>query len=223
MRFGLMSFCAAILLAACTTYPAYPTDSSSGSRNPPSPIASSGEFRADRDLLVCRGLSPSNAPPIDARGRITTYSPYVNYNNRVILALKPVRGGCFSSGFGRRGRSSHKGIDISASRGTPIFSGAKGVIAEAQWRNGFGNQIVIDHGWGLYTRYAHMTDFGPGVAVGAPVDSGAIIGYVGATGNATGAHLHYEVLTGNIRNSLGSIGLQAIDPFSLPPYVAPVG
>ncbi|MEM6898855.1 MAG: M23 family metallopeptidase [Pseudomonadota bacterium] len=210
MRPGLLLGCAALLLGACTSYPSYPT------------VASTGEFRPDRTFTVCRGLSPSNAPPSDSRGRIRTYSPYVNYRNRVVLALKPVIGGCFSSGFGRRGRSTHKGIDISAPTGTPIFSGAGGIIAEAQWRSGFGNQIVIDHGSGVYTRYAHMNDYAPGIAVGAPVEAGAAIGFVGRSGNASGPHLHYEVLTGNIRNSRGSIGLRAIDPFSLPPYTPSV-
>jgi len=215
MRLGLVSFGAAMLLAACTTYPStYPTDSAAP------PVASSGDFRVDRSFELCRGLSPSNAPPTNG-GRIRSYTPFVNYNNRVVLALKPVPGGCLSSGFGPRGRSVHKGIDISAPTGTPIYSGARGVVAEVQWRNGFGNQIVIDHGWGLYTRYAHMNDFADGVRVGAAVDAGALIGFVGTSGNASGPHLHYEVLTGNIGNPRGSIGLQAIDPFSMPPYTPP--
>ncbi|MEO0883762.1 MAG: M23 family metallopeptidase [Pseudomonadota bacterium] len=216
MKPGLTFGCIALLLGACTTYPS----GTSGGSSPT--VASAGDFQPDREFTLCRGLSPSNAPPIDSRGRITTYTPYINYNNRVILALKPVRGGCFSSGFGRRGRSSHKGIDISASTGTSIYSGARGRIAEAQWRNGFGYQIVIDHGWGLYTRYAHLNGFAPGITVGASVGAGALIGFVGSSGNASGPHLHYEILTGDIRNSRGSIGLQAQDPFSLPPYTPSV-
>ncbi|MEM9667791.1 MAG: M23 family metallopeptidase [Pseudomonadota bacterium] len=210
MRLVFVSAIAACCLAACVTpppaSPSYPT------------IASSGDFRPDRSMMICRGFRATNAPPSDARGRLSSYTPYVNYNNRVILALKPVNGGCLSSGFGPRGRSRHEGIDISAATGTPIYSGAKGVISEAQWRSGYGYQIVVDHGWGLYTRYAHMNDFAPGIRVGTPVDAGALIGYVGSSGNATGAHLHYEVLTGNIRRGRGSIDLKARDPFSLPPY-----
>lgn len=85
----------------------------------------------------------------------------------------------------------HKGIDISAPFGTPIRATADGVIASAAVGNGYGKEVVIDHGGGVRTIYAHMSGFH--CAAGEEVVRGQIIGYVGLTGRSTGAHVHYEV------------------------------
>jgi murein DD-endopeptidase MepM/ murein hydrolase activator NlpD len=85
----------------------------------------------------------------------------------------------------------HKGVDIAAPYGTPIHATADGVIALAGVVNGYGKEIVIDHGAGVQTSYGHMSGFH--VSAGEQVVRGQVIGYVGMTGRTTGAHVHYEV------------------------------
>ena len=85
----------------------------------------------------------------------------------------------------------HAGIDISAPVGTPIRATADGTIKSAAVANGYGREVIIDHGHGLETCYAHMSGFT--VLPGETVVKGQVIGYVGLTGRITGANLHYEV------------------------------
>jgi murein DD-endopeptidase MepM/ murein hydrolase activator NlpD len=90
----------------------------------------------------------------------------------------------------------HTGIDIAAPIGTPIRASADGIVKSAQMVNGYGREVVIDHGNSVETCYAHMSGFA--VAAGQPVVRGQVIGYVGVSGRTTGPHLHYEV---RIRNT----------------------
>jgi murein DD-endopeptidase MepM/ murein hydrolase activator NlpD len=95
----------------------------------------------------------------------------------------------------------HQGLDISLEKGQPVHATADGTVELAAYSGDYGNLIVLDHGFGLATRYGHLNGFaiGPGQAV----KRGQIIGYVGATGRATGAHLHYEILAnGQLINPL---------------------
>jgi murein DD-endopeptidase MepM/ murein hydrolase activator NlpD len=103
----------------------------------------------------------------------------------------PARGS-ITSPYGKRRGGYHTGLDIGASYGQPITAAASGTVIEAQWGGGYGREIVIDHGGGLMTRYAHCSSLN--VKKGQRVSRGAVIGYVGATGNATGPHLHFEVI-----------------------------
>jgi murein DD-endopeptidase MepM/ murein hydrolase activator NlpD len=91
-------------------------------------------------------------------------------------------------------RKLHEGIDIWAPEGTPIKAAAGGVVVWAGPRGGYGNAVIIDHGSGVGTVYAHQSS----VAVGAgqSVSRGQVIGYVGHTGLAGGPHLHFEVRVG---------------------------
>lgn len=90
----------------------------------------------------------------------------------------------------------HKGVDISAAYGTPIRATAAGVVKSATFGNGYGREVVIDHGSGIETVYGHMSGFH--VTAGEQVVEGQIIGYVGSSGRSTGAHCHYEVRVRNI-------------------------
>lgn len=95
----------------------------------------------------------------------------------------------------------HCGIDISAPLGHPVVASADGVVALLDSRPDYGNLIIIDHGSGLTTRYAHLSGFR--VTLGQRVKRGQLIGLVGRSGRATGPHLHYEVrLNGNAVNPL---------------------
>jgi murein DD-endopeptidase MepM/ murein hydrolase activator NlpD len=104
------------------------------------------------------------------------------------------------SGFGWRihpifhTRKFHTGIDIGAGYGTPIHAADSGTVIYAAAMSGYGNVIVIDHGGGLSTLYAHQSGFA--VGTGAGVSRGQVIGYVGMTGYTTGPHLHFEVRVG---------------------------
>ena len=95
----------------------------------------------------------------------------------------------------------HTGLDISADKGNPVVATAAGTVESAAPSGNYGNLLVIDHGFGLRTRYAHLASFA--VKVGDHVQRGRIIGYVGTTGRTTGPHLHYELLVnGALTNPL---------------------
>ena len=103
-----------------------------------------------------------------------------------------------ASGFGMRihpiykVRMMHPGIDFSAPQGTPIYATGAGKVERVKTTfAGYGKQIIIDHGYGYKTRYAHLQNFN--VKLGEKVERGQCIGYVGSTGTSTAPHLHYEV------------------------------
>jgi murein DD-endopeptidase MepM/ murein hydrolase activator NlpD len=115
--------------------------------------------------------------------------------------------GWLSSSVGRRtdpingGDDFHQGLDISADAGSPIYATADGTVTLARREGAYGNLVTIDHGYGLETRYGHMSKFE--VTSGAKVKRGDLIGRVGSTGRATGPHLHYEVrVNGRLLNPL---------------------
>lgn len=118
-----------------------------------------------------------------------------------IPAIQPVRNENLrrvASGFGYRSdpftkiRKFHEGMDFSAKKGTPIFATGDGVVARADnSASGFGNHIVIRHGFGYETLYGHLSKYKS--RVGQRVNRGDIIGYVGSTGRSQAPHLHYEV------------------------------
>lgn len=105
--------------------------------------------------------------------------------------------GWLAATFGRRADpftgqpDFHPGLDISTDKGRPVYATADGWIRFAAYSGAYGNLIVIDHGFGLQTKYGHLSGYA--VRAGRRVTRGDIIGYVGATGRATGAHVHYEV------------------------------
>jgi murein DD-endopeptidase MepM/ murein hydrolase activator NlpD len=96
-------------------------------------------------------------------------------------------------------REFHEGIDIAASTGTPVRATGTGVVTFAGWHSGYGQTVMIDHGYGFKTRYAHNSKLV--VKKGMRVEKGDVIAYVGSTGRSTGPHLHYEVhLNGKTQN-----------------------
>ena len=95
------------------------------------------------------------------------------------------------------GNSGHRGTDIPAPEGTPILAAHSGTVIISGWNNSYGNQVLLDNGASLSTRYAHMT--AAAVSAGETVTAGQVIGYVGNTGDSTGFHLHFEVMQNGVR------------------------
>ena len=95
----------------------------------------------------------------------------------------------------------HAGLDIAGEKGQPIYATATGRVAQAGYQGGYGNLVVVDHGFGLETKYGHLSSFT--VKPGQSVKRGDVIGRLGATGRATGYHLHYEIrANGRLLNPL---------------------
>ncbi len=111
-------------------------------------------------------------------------------------SIWPTRG-WLSATYGRRRdpftgqRSFHPALDVSADAGTPIVATATGTVKLAAWSGAYGNLVTLEHGFGIRTRYGHMSRFA--VEPGQTVKRGDVIGYVGSTGRTTGAHVHYEL------------------------------
>lgn len=115
------------------------------------------------------------------------------------MSVNPVDGARISSHFGRRKHPirgitrMHTGVDFAAPHGTPVHASAPGKVSFVGTRGGYGKVIEITHGSDMMTRYAHLSAFEKGLEAGQAVEAGHQIGKVGATGLATGPHLHYEV------------------------------
>ncbi|ANP47298.1 peptidoglycan DD-metalloendopeptidase family protein [Candidatus Viadribacter manganicus] len=167
-------------------------------------------------LQLCPGMAVSNAPPADEERRVERFAKFVDVNG-VIVAVNPTHDACLSSGVGARAGRRHKGLDYYARNGGPIYAAANGTVIEMLYRNDYGNMLLIDHGSGTYTRYAHLSSFAPEMAVGAAVTAGQQIALMGNTaGYQIPVHLHYELLTGNYQNPAASFGLTPTSPFDYP-------
>jgi murein DD-endopeptidase MepM/ murein hydrolase activator NlpD len=129
------------------------------------------------------GSSGSSAPPAPS-GSVSTGGA-----SSAGLAW-PVHG-TLTSNFGMRWGRMHEGIDIAGGSGTPIGAAAAGTVIVAGQQSGYGNIVVVDHGNGLSTAYAHLSSIS--VGVGQSVGQGTVIGGMGTTGHSTGVHLHFEV------------------------------
>jgi murein DD-endopeptidase MepM/ murein hydrolase activator NlpD len=116
------------------------------------------------------------------------------------LIRKPIAEGVLRSGFGYRRHpilgyaKMHTGVDWANKIGTPIIAAGNGTVIKAEWDSGYGRRVELQHANGYVTAYNHMSRFGRGVAPGARMRQGQVIGYVGSTGLSTGPHLHYEVI-----------------------------
>lgn len=117
---------------------------------------------------------------------------------QVAFNRRPLKRGRLSSGFGMRRhpvlrkRRMHSGTDFAAPRGTPIYATGDGRVRFVGRKGGYGKSIELRHGYGVTTRYGHMSKYKKGLGVGAKVKRGDVIGYVGSTGRSTGNHVHYE-------------------------------
>jgi len=127
--------------------------------------------------LASRGSSGSSVSSAGGSGRLAW----------------PLRGGITSS-YGNRRGGFHTGMDINGNTGDSIRAAEDGRVTEAGWGGGYGKMIVVNHGGGVLTRYAHCSSLN--VKVGERVTQGEVIARVGSTGRSTGSHLHFEVIVG---------------------------
>ncbi len=153
--------------------------------------AKAGEGSGDREFSELFASWKS----MDATGIVSaTPSPAARVS---VPSQMPVEGYTLTSDYGMRnhpvlgGRRNHKGVDLAAPSGTPVYATADGLVSKAERFSSYGNYIQIEHGGELQTRYAHLSGYA--VANGDMVRKGQLIGYVGSTGRSTGPHLHYEV------------------------------
>ena len=117
----------------------------------------------------------------------------VNTGAKVNLGISLARpvSGTITSRFGLRGRGTHTGLDIANNVGTPIKAAAAGTVTYSGWKGSYGNLVIISHGNGVQTYYAHCNSLY--VTAGQYVSQGQTISTVGSTGNSTGPHLHLEI------------------------------
>ncbi len=140
-------------------------------------------------------------------------APELKYEQRPVISNVKIGSlyGYRSDPFTGRARF-HSGVDIKARWGDPVGASHPGVVQFAGWYHGYGNLIVINHGGGVTTHYAHLSSYA--VAVGTRVVRGTIIGQAGLTGRATSPHLHYEVrINDNPVNPLQPLALDATSEF----------
>lgn len=183
-------------------------------RSPQEAPSTTASVSGEGDIVLCQ-MRINNAPrggePGAAIGRA---DETVRYKG-VSLLLMPATKSCISSGYGYRNGRLHRGVDYFSDRDGDVLAAGDGVIVEAAMRSDYGNMIVIDHGNGVFTRYAHLARFGQGVREGARVKQGDILGPIGNTGASSIVHLHYELLTGDYNTNAKSFGLDALDPFNV--------
>ncbi|GAC1500287.1 MAG: hypothetical protein NVS1B6_06500 [Steroidobacteraceae bacterium] len=106
----------------------------------------------------------------------------------------------------------HMGTDYAAPTGTPVHAAGEGRVSFAGRRGGYGNALVLAHSNSVSTLYGHMSRFARHLRVGAHVQQGDVIGYVGMTGLATGPHLHYEYLVNGVHKNPQTVHLQGAEP-----------
>ena len=165
------------------------------------PKSPEGTFGILRDLLGA------------IEGRLTSVKSQIQSQQalaRATPSMWPVVG-YLSSFFGRRPDpftgepDHHSGLDIAAELGAPIRATADGRIESAEYNGNYGKSILIDHGFGIATRFGHLSAYN--VRPGQQVARGQVIGYVGSTGRATSSHLHYEIIVnGNAINPMRLLG-----------------
>jgi murein DD-endopeptidase MepM/ murein hydrolase activator NlpD len=149
--------------------------------------------------LILEG-KPNEIYRFQPQGGVPGYYTVQGEAVRKALLRTPIDGARLSSGFGHRKHPikgftrMHKGVDFAAPKGTPIMAAGDGVVERCSPYSGYGNYVCIRHSGSTKTAYAHLNRYAKGLKVGGKVCQGQVIGYVGATGQATGPHLHFELI-----------------------------
>jgi murein DD-endopeptidase MepM/ murein hydrolase activator NlpD len=154
----------------------------------------------------------------DKGGRSDYYTPE-GRSVRKAFVRAPVDFSRISSSFNPRRRHpvlntirAHKGVDYAAPAGTPIKAAGDGKVISRGVNGGYGNAVILQHGGNITTLYAHMSRFSNTAKIGQRVKQGQVIGYVGSTGLATAAHLHYEYRLNGVHRNPRTVELPQADP-----------
>jgi murein DD-endopeptidase MepM/ murein hydrolase activator NlpD len=165
-------------------------------------VTESGKVVATGDLIYAEleaNGQKTRFYRFDRKDGPADYFDETGKNIKGFLLKTPVDGAHITSLFGMRKHPilgytrAHQGIDFGAGTGTPILAAGDGVVAEAGRKGGYGNWLRIHHSGGWDTGYGHISRYAKGIHAGVHVRQGQVVAYVGATGLATGPHLHYEV------------------------------
>jgi murein DD-endopeptidase MepM/ murein hydrolase activator NlpD len=160
----------------------------------PAPVAPTSSSSPEGTFDVLKGLLGA------IESRLASVKSKVESQQALARATPSIwpLAGWLSSTFGARrdpfdgGHDYHSGLDIAADRGTPVHATADGTIQSASYSGNYGNAVLVEHGYGISTRFGHLSKIA--VRQGQKVRRGEVVGYVGATGRATSPHLHYEIL-----------------------------
>ncbi|WP_395644522.1 M23 family metallopeptidase [Terricaulis sp.] len=201
-------FCVIAMGAAgCATHEPYGAGVTAPLRNAPPPVPQVNIYTTapraalQSELIACNRGTGSNIGAVGIRYESLAYTPYIQTAAGALLR-DPAENACLSSGFGWRGASAvggsgegreHGGIDLANPSGGFVYAAADGWISRADWFGGYGLTLEIDHGHGVRTLYAHLSEVDQNLAPGMFVSAGQPVARMGMTGNATGIHLHYEV------------------------------
>jgi murein DD-endopeptidase MepM/ murein hydrolase activator NlpD len=181
-----------------------------------------GEFFGYGHILAAeftnRGRHYQSVRYTDVEGRSSYFTPE-GRNMRKAFLRAPLEFTRISSNFNPQRLHPihnrvvpHRGIDYAAPTGTPVMAAGDGRVVTAGRTTPNGNYIVLQHGQNIQTKYLHLSRFGNGIAAGARVRQGQVIGYVGATGWATAPHLHYEFLVNGVHRNPRTVDLPHAEP-----------
>lgn len=170
-----------------------------------------GQFIGNGEILatqfVNQGKVFTAVRYVDDEGEVGYYNPEGESMRKAFLR-SPLDVFRISSNFNPNRRHpilntirAHKGTDYAAPRGTPIRATSDGRVTRASRYGSFGNLVILQHAGGFETKYAHLSRFANGISRGDRIRQGEVIGYVGATGGATGPHLHYEFLVNGVHQN----------------------
>jgi murein DD-endopeptidase MepM/ murein hydrolase activator NlpD len=182
-----------------------------------------GEFVTDGEVVVAEfnndGRTYQAVRFVDGTGRTDYFTPGGDSVRKAFLR-SPVDFRVSSSFNPNRlhpvlkTRRPHRGVDYAAPRGTPIKAAGDGKVIFRGVKSGYGNVVILQHGGNITTLYAHMSRFASKVRSGSRVRQGQTIGYVGATGLVTGAHLHYEYRLNGVHRNPRTVKLPQADPIA---------
>ncbi len=185
-------------------------------------IYQDGEFVTDGEIIAAEfnndGRTYQALRFVDDEGRSEYFTPDGNSVRKAFIRA-PVDFSRISSSFNPRRRHpvlntirAHRGVDYAAPRGTPIKAAGDGKVIFRGRKGGYGNSVILQHGGNITTLYAHMSKFAGTSRVGKRVRQGQTIGYVGATGLVTAAHLHYEYRLNGVHRNPRTVKLPQADP-----------
>jgi murein DD-endopeptidase MepM/ murein hydrolase activator NlpD len=204
LRRVILSTLALLTLGACATTAPYASAPRAPYAQPAGPnIYATAAFATLHSEMFACGAYGSNIGEIGARREVIAYSPYIDTPAGAVMRY-PTEDACLSSGFGWRtslggaGRE-HTGLDLANPNGGFVYAAAAGRVIFADWRGGYGLALELDHGRGVHTFYAHLNEIDQRLQPGMYVPAGAPVARMGNTGNATGTHLHYEVIVDGVR------------------------